>query len=93
MSVRDRGVAVDIVALLGMEVISIVRVGVIDERLLRATWLGVEGNSLPVAGPESVLLVGLETLNFGIAGCVVIDSESLFRTSAVAASVDLDANS
>lgn len=92
LSVLDRRMAIDIVALLRMEIISIIRVCVVNEGLLRATRLSVECNSLPVARSESVLLVRLESLNFGIASCVVIDSESLFRASAVTASVGLDTN-
>lgn len=84
--------AIDIVALLRMEVISVVGVCVVNEGLLRATRLGVECNSLPVTRSESVLLVRLKTLNFGIASCVVIDSESLFGAGAVTASVGLDTN-
>lgn len=84
--------AIDIIALFGMEVISIVRVCVVNEGLPRATRLSVECNSLAVARSESVLLVRLETLNLGIASCIVIDCESLFRAGAVTTTVGFDAN-
>jgi hypothetical protein len=84
--------AIDIVALLRMEVISIVGVRVIYERLLRATRLSIECNSLPVARSKSVLSVRLKSLDFGIASCVVIDSESLFCAGAVTTTVGFDTN-
>lgn len=90
MSVLDRGMAIDVVALLRMEVISIVRVSVINERLLRATRLSIECNSLAIARSESVLSVRLESLDFGIASRVVINSESLFRAGAVTTAISFD---
>lgn len=84
--------AVDIVALLRVEVISITRVRVIYERLLRATRLSMERNSLPVARSPSVFFVRLESLGVRIASCIIVDLESLFHAGAVTTAVGLDAN-
>jgi hypothetical protein len=81
---------VDIVAYLRMEVISIIRVCVIDERVLVATGLCIECNSLPVLLSPSIFPIGLEWLHASTAGLTTIDRDIDFFASAVAATVGLD---
>lgn len=90
LGILGRGVPVDVVALVGMKVISIVRVRVVQEGLGSASRLAVERNPLPVLLSPSILLVGLKSLGRGITGCVVIDRDILLRAGAVTAAVGQD---
>jgi hypothetical protein len=50
----------------------------------------IEGDSLPVARPPSILLVRLESGDTAITGCTIVDSNIGLRACAVIAVVDQD---
>lgn len=81
---------VDVVALVRVEVVSIVGVRVVQECVGSASGFTVERNPLTVTLSPSIFLVGLESVGRDIAGGIVVDLEILLHAGAVTTTVGQD---